>query len=296
MPLAEGHEGEREDQHQIDDGRKNRPSRVLSQLFSFCHGYRWSSARSARRDDSKASSRPATISACDGPAPPFFSLRPSLTGRPATRPACRRSASDWWYPGPTPAARTGSGPGRPRDAGCPPSGSGVGRGHPARRLRDAHRVAQGRALRVRVDEPRSPVRRGGRRAAPGHPCYPRDQDGRQHGAEQDPRPEEAGAGSGRRRRGGALRRRHAGGGRRCRGGGSRPTGHGAVAAVALRLGRLLAALLIAPLTVLPAPAQPAAPAARQMATRIATGRERLFAERRMSILPRRARRLWTRHP
>jgi hypothetical protein len=59
----------------------------------------------------------------------------------------------------------------------------------------------------------------------------------------------------------------------------------AVAAVALRLGRLLAALLIAPLTVLPAPAQPAAPTARQTATRIAAGRERLFAERRMSILP-----------
>ena len=64
----------------------------------------------------------------------------------------------------------------------------------------------------------------------------------------------------------------------------------AVAAVALRLGRLLAALLIAPLTVLPAPAQPAAPTARQTATRIAAGRERLFAERRMSILPGYARR------
>src|SRR5580693_9340233 len=64
----------------------------------------------------------------------------------------------------------------------------------------------------------------------------------------------------------------------------------AVAAVALRLGRLLAALLIAPLTVLPAPAQPAAPTARQTATRIAAGRESLFAERRMSILPGHARR------
>jgi hypothetical protein len=69
--------------------------------------------------------------------------------------------------------------------------------------------------------------------------------------------------------------------------------------VALRLGRLLATLLIALLTLLPAPAQPAAPTARpaatKMATTIAAGSERLFAERRMSILPRRVQRPWTKH-
>jgi hypothetical protein len=53
-------------------------------------------------------------------------------------------------------------------------------------------------------------------------------------------------------------------------------GAGAPVAVAVRLGRLLIALC----TELPHPA------ARHPATRMATGRERAFAEHRMSILPR----------
>ena len=73
-----------------------------------------------------------------------------------------------------------------------PPGAGVAASQVTLHLRHAHRVVQGRALGVRVDEPGPPAGCG-RLAAPARRGDPRDQAGQDQHAEQDPQPEQAGA-------------------------------------------------------------------------------------------------------
>ena len=100
--------------------------------------------------------------------------------------------------------------GAPLDIG--PPGGRVGGSQPAGRFGDAHRVMQGRAFRVRIDEPGPPARRGCRAAAGGARDQG-DQAGQDKDAQQDPEPDQAGAGGGDGRRG-TSGRRLGGGGRR----------------------------------------------------------------------------------
>ena len=72
-----------------------------------------------------------------------------------------------------------------------PASAGVSRRGPARGLGHAHRVIEGRALRVRVDDPRPPACRG-RRAAACRTRDPYDHADQDHGAEHDPQPEQIG--------------------------------------------------------------------------------------------------------
>ena len=164
--------------------------------------------RTRRRPDGCGPRRPAPGWRRPGPA-----RRPSRSGQPAVRRACQRS----WRrrgsaAGPPRAGRTASAPDHRRAAGYRTTGRPRRRWPARRRFGDAHRVMQGRAFRVRIDEPGPPACRGCRVAAGGA----RDQGdhaGQDKDAQQDPEPDQAGAGGGDGRRG-TSGRRLGGGGRR----------------------------------------------------------------------------------
>ena len=117
--------------------------------------------RTRRRPDGCGPPRPALGWRRPGPA-----RRPSPSGQPAARRACQQS----WRrrgsaAGPPRAGRTASAPDHRRAAGYRTTGR-PRRRRPARRaLGHAHHVMQGRAFRVRIDEPGPPARRGCRTAA-----------------------------------------------------------------------------------------------------------------------------------
>ena len=195
------------------------------------HGNYRAGAASARREDSKEDRRPRTTPACSRLAPPG-ARSASIAERTACSDAsvsailapsgeCRR---DLLAQG---VQRLRQIIGAPLDIG--PPGGRVGGGQPAGRFGDAHRVMQGRAFRIRIDEPGPPARRGSRAAARGahDQCDQADQD---KDAQQDPEPDQASAGGGGGGRGTAgrrgRRRRHGYGTTRLGGGGRRDAGPG----------------------------------------------------------------------